>query len=119
MRPTVMRVASEFAAAEEPKAAPETRGMGILSPHAVEREVHRRLSSHPGLRLQSLVVHKTPAGVCLEGRAELLGPELDLADMLKDIEGVDEIINRLMPAGPCLNADLPCDDGLLVECYQG
>jgi hypothetical protein len=74
-----------------------------LAPHAVEREVHRRLSSHPGIRLQSLVVRKTPVGVCLEGRAELLEPDLDLCAVLTDIEGVGEVINHLMPPAPCLS----------------
>jgi hypothetical protein len=70
------------------------------APHSVEREVHRRLSTHPGVRLQSLVVHKTPAGVCLEGRVELLEPAFDVQAMLSDIDGVDEVINHLMPSSP-------------------
>jgi hypothetical protein len=50
--------------------------------------------------LQSLVVHRTRDGVCLEGRAEVLEPELDLREVLHDIDGVSEVINHLMPAAP-------------------
>jgi hypothetical protein len=77
----------------------------MTTPHAVEREVHRRLLAHPGIKLQSLVVRKTPAGVCLEGRAEVLEPELDLSAVLTDIEGVDEVINHLMPSTCCVSPD--------------
>lgn len=66
--------------------------------HAVEREIYHRLSTHPGLRLQSLVVHMTPAGVCLDGRVDILDPDLDMASLLMDIDGVSRVINRLMPA---------------------
>lgn len=119
MRPTVIPLREQGFASSVSRAASPKSPTRDMSPHAVEREVHRRLSSHPGLRLQSLVVHKTPAGVCLEGRAELLGQELDLADILKDIDGVNEVINRLLPAGPCLNADLPGGEVLFVESYLG
>lgn len=99
MRPTTT-LPSSFA-----KPALEIDSSLHLMPHAVEREVHRRLSAHPGIRLQSLVVRKTPVGVCLEGRAEMLEPELDLNAMLTDIEGVGEVINHLMPPALCLSPD--------------
>jgi hypothetical protein len=119
MRPTVTAKVGDPNLAVELKSTLRPRQTQPLSPHAVEREVHRRLSTHPGLRLESLVVHRTPAGVCLEGRAELLGPDLDLRAVLKDIDGVDEVINRLMPATPCLDPGVPCVDELMVDCYQG
>jgi hypothetical protein len=95
-----------------------------LTPHAVEREVHRRLSTHPGIRLQSLVVRKTPVGVCLEGRAEVLEPDLDLRAVLTDIEGVGEITNHLMPPAVCLSSAashvlFDDDEELVLGYHQG
>lgn len=93
-----------------------------VSPHAVEREVYSRLSSHPGLRLQSLVVHMTPTGICLEGRADVLEPDLDVAALIADIEGVKEVINRLMPAGgrpatpPKVSSDLSAEEECGYHC---
>jgi len=98
MRPTVSPRTGEL------KASPALRTPLFYTPHAVECEVHRRLRAHPGVRLHSLVVHKTPTGVCLEGRCEV-EPDLDLNAMLVDIDGVGEIINHLMPAAPCLTPE--------------
>jgi hypothetical protein len=85
--------------------------------------VHRRLVAHPGIRLQSLVVRRTPAGVCLEGRAEL-EPDFDLNAVLTDIDGVDEVINHLMPSTPCFAADaghvlFDDEDELMLGYHQG
>ena len=89
-----------------------------VTPHALECEIHRRLSTHPGLRLDSLVVHRTPSGVCLEGRVEMLEEEVDVRELLTDIDGIGEVINRLMPAAPGL-----CDEVVTLwdsaECESG
>ena len=77
----------------------------------------------PGIRLQSLVVRKTPSGVCLEGRGEF-EPDLDLNAMLTDIDGVAEVINHLMPATPCFTPDaghvlLDDDEELVLGYHRG
>jgi hypothetical protein len=106
-----------------PTFAPAATPAAFEQPHWVEREVHRRLTAHPGLRLQSLVVHRTRDGVCLEGRVQLLEPELNLHDVLNDIDGVGEVINHLMPAAPSFTPEAAAafDDGdeLRLGYHQG
>lgn len=70
-------------------------------PHALECEVHRRLLALPGVKIHSLVVHRMPQGVCLEGSISETRGRGDIIQALMAIEGVGEVIDHLMrcPAG--------------------
>jgi len=68
--------------------------------HSLEREVHRRLQSHPGLEIKSLVVRRTPSGVCLEGRIEVQDGDVDLRRLMAGVPGLNELINHLVVCSP-------------------
>lgn len=67
------------------------------NPHAMEFEVTRRLRQLPDLDIKSLVVRRTPSGVCLEGRVETSAvEEIDLPGLMRGIPGLHEVINHLV-----------------------
>jgi hypothetical protein len=70
------------------------------APHNLEREVHRRLQGEPGLEIKSLVVRRTPAGICLEGRIETQDRDVDLRRLMADIPGLGDVLNHLVVCCP-------------------
>jgi hypothetical protein len=66
------------------------------APHELEREVQRRLHGQPGLDVKSLVVRRTPNGICLEGRIEVQERNVDVRSLMADIPGLGEVINHLV-----------------------
>lgn len=72
----------------------------------VERELERRvldkLQSHPGLNVGSLVVHRCPQGLCVEGHVILVDPRLNLAGLLAEIDTSTPILNRVMVSAPAI-----------------
>jgi len=68
----------------------------MAAPHGLEQEVHARLSQHPDLVVKSLVVRRIPNGVCLEGRVEVPDDNYDLFQLIRDIPGLDEMVNHLV-----------------------
>jgi hypothetical protein len=70
------------------------------APHHMEREVHRRLQGQPGIDIKSLVVRRTPSGVCLEGRIETQDRDVDLRQLMAGIPGLSEVINHLVVCCP-------------------
>jgi hypothetical protein len=77
-----------------------TQVRDLDAPHSMEREVHRRLQGEPGLDIKSLVVRRTPAGICLEGRIETQDRDVDLRRLMADIPGLGEVINHLVICCP-------------------
>lgn len=69
-------------------------------PHGVEREVQQRLQAHPGLKFSRLHVHQCQDGICLEGFLESNANEVDLCDVVRGIQGVTTVINRVVLAHP-------------------
>lgn len=67
-----------------------------FTPHAVERQVSRLLATQPGLNVSGLVVHRLRDGVCLTGVIESMGDETNVCDLVRQVEGVDQVINRLL-----------------------
>lgn len=65
------------------------------APHGVEEEVQRRLATLPGTQILTLSVHRIEGGVCLEGTLETDRPCPDLKQVLREISGVEEVVNRL------------------------
>lgn len=66
------------------------------APHRIEREVQHLLSSQPGLRVSSLVVRRVGNGVCLTGVIESMDDQIDLSGLVKEVAGVDDVMNRLL-----------------------
>lgn len=67
-----------------------------LGKHRVEYAVQKELLSHPDLHFSSLVVRRTPTGVCLEGVVETAAECPDVCRLARSVAGVGEVINRLM-----------------------
>jgi osmotically-inducible protein OsmY len=67
-----------------------------LGKHRVEYAVQKELLSHPDLRFSSLVVRRTPNGICLEGVLETTSESPDVCHLARSVAGVGEVINRLM-----------------------
>ena len=70
------------------------------SPHEVEYEVLRRLQSHPDLKFSRLHVHRCQQGICLEGFLESNEYEIDLCDVVRSVEGVTGVLNRVVLTRP-------------------
>lgn len=74
---------------------------GIFTPmHPVEYEVLRKLRSEPRLKISSLVIRRIPAGVCLQGVIESDPDQVDLQQLLQQVDGVDQVVNQLVPCQP-------------------
>ncbi len=70
------------------------------SPHEVEFEVQRRLQNHPGLIFSRLHVHRCEQGICVEGFLESNEYEVDLCEVVRSVEGVTGVLNRVVLARP-------------------
>ena len=66
------------------------------SPHVIERQVCRVLTSHPGLSISSLVVRRLGDGVCLTGVIESTDDPADVCRLARQVSGVNEVVNRLL-----------------------
>ncbi|MBX3450902.1 MAG: hypothetical protein KF777_15150 [Planctomycetaceae bacterium] len=69
-------------------------------PHSVEYQVQRALANQESVRIDGLRVHRTPAGVCVEGCLEA-GDEQTVRDLLKSVCGTLEVSDRLYRRGEC------------------
>ena len=65
-------------------------------PHFIEREVSRTLSSEPGLAVSNLVVRRVQNGVCLSGVVETCDDDVDVCGLARQVEGVEQVLNRLL-----------------------
>ena len=64
-------------------------------PHHIEKDVQRLLAGLPGMQILTLTVHRMDDGVCLEGTLETDRPCPDLKQILQEVAGVEQVINRL------------------------
>ena len=71
------------------------RDVGPSRPHSIERQVQRKLLANPRLRFSSLVVRRTPDGICLEGVLEA-NNGCDVCSLAQQVEGVDQVLNHLL-----------------------
>ena len=78
----------------------DSPAMLASSPHEVEYEVQRRLQSHPDLKFSRLHVHRCQEGVCLEGFLDSNEYEIDLCDVVRSVEGVTGVLNRVVLTRP-------------------
>ena len=99
-RPT-STVATETAPADTQYAQRlDTPAAHVLAPHEIEYEVQRRLQRHPALKFTRLHVHRCEAGICLEGFLESNEFEIDLCDVVREVEGVTSVLNRVVLTRP-------------------
>jgi hypothetical protein len=81
-----------------------TSDSGILSDshfsmaHLIEQDVRRELMSHDDWQFHSLVVHRMPDGVCLQGVLECddLSTIDDIVKVTQQIPGVSKVINQIV-----------------------
>lgn len=66
------------------------------TPHTIERQVCRLLTTHPGLSVTGLVVHRLPGGVCLTGVVDSIDGETNVCNLVRQVSGVEDVINRLL-----------------------
>ena len=70
------------------------------APHRIEQEVQRKLLSDPGLHFSSLVVRRIPEGVCLEGVLETVENCPNVSQLIRTVEGVNQVLNHLVIRRP-------------------
>ncbi|MFM9963774.1 MAG: hypothetical protein ACKV2Q_21400 [Planctomycetaceae bacterium] len=68
----------------------------ILQRHQLEREVRLRLMAEPSLNFTSLVVRRFRSGLCLEGVLETNDSETEVSQLVREICGVTQVLNRLV-----------------------
>ncbi|HVJ84642.1 MAG TPA: hypothetical protein VM452_03300 [Caulifigura sp.] len=66
------------------------------SEHEYERDIQRRLLDAPGLHFSSLVVRRLDNGICVQGVLETSGPHLDLGRIVREISGVENVVNQVV-----------------------
>lgn len=63
--------------------------------HHVENTVRNMLLRIPHVTFSNLVIHRVPEGVCLEGRMHADAETPDICLLLRGVEGIDRVVNRL------------------------
>lgn len=64
--------------------------------HSLETRVRHDLMAHPELEFSSLVVHRIPDGVCLEGVVSTTADRHGVCQMVKEVAGVNAVLNHLV-----------------------
>ena len=93
-------VAETVSVVETSTEHPDSTTVLAPSPHGVEYEVQRRLQNHPDLKFSRLHVHRCQEGICLEGFLDSNEYEIDLCDVVRGIEGVTGVLNRVVLTRP-------------------
>lgn len=79
------------------KSAGSATDSGVFTPlHPLEYEVTRKLRAHPAVKISSLVVRRTPDGVCLQGVLETDAEAVEFQQLLHEIEGMANVVNQLV-----------------------
>jgi hypothetical protein len=66
--------------------------------HLIEQDVRRKLLAHDEWEFQSLVVHRMPEGVCLQGVLACDDPKTidDIVKVTEKIPGITKVINQIV-----------------------
>jgi hypothetical protein len=75
--------------------------------HDYERDIQRKLMDVPGLHFSSLVVRRLDNGVCIQGVLESSGPHLDVARLVRDLAGVENVLDQVV-VRDCPTAVMEC-----------
>lgn len=65
-------------------------------PHGVEKDVQRELLAEPQLHFSSLVIHRVPNGVCIEGVVAADADSPDISRVARRVAGVETVIDRVL-----------------------
>jgi len=72
----------------------------LMDCHTIENDVVHALQNHPDLEVEWLVAHRIAGGLCLEG-VIAIASDLDLTELVREISGVDQVLNRVRVAHTC------------------
>lgn len=70
--------------------------VAVSSPHSLESLVRRKLLAQAEFTFSSLVVHRIPNGVCLEGVLQSADCGADVSKTALGVDGVSEVQNHLL-----------------------
>jgi len=73
-------------------------------PHALERAIQLELLNQSDVRFSSLVVHRIPDGVCLQGVIEIDNDLPDIERITRELSGVNRVMNHLVVRRRASNA---------------
>ena len=79
---------------------PETQTGPLTQGHSFEARIRHDLMAHPELVFSSLVVHRIPGGVCLEGVVTSRSDAVDVCQTVRKVAGVNAVLNHLVMC-PC------------------
>ncbi len=66
-----------------------------LEPHQLECDVKRKLLAQTEVVFSSLVVRRTPSGICLQGVVECGSSGIDVCSLVRQLAGV-EVLSQLV-----------------------
>jgi hypothetical protein len=66
------------------------------SGHSFEARIRHDLMALPELQFSSLVVHRIPNGICLEGVVSTASDDVDVCQMVREVAGVNAVLNHLV-----------------------
>lgn len=66
------------------------------SGHSFEARIRHDLMALRELQFSSLVVHRIPDGICLEGVVSTTSDDVDVCQMVKEVAGVNAVLNHLV-----------------------
>jgi hypothetical protein len=77
---------------------PKTKTQTNLPPagHSFEARIRHDLMALPELEFSSLVVHRIPDGICLEGVVSTTSQDVDISQMVREVAGVNAVLNHLV-----------------------
>jgi len=62
----------------------------------LEARIRHDLMARPELEFSSLVVHRIPDGVCLEGVVSTQAQDAEVRQLVREVAGVNEVLNHLV-----------------------
>jgi hypothetical protein len=79
-------------------AVPETaqEDHHVTEPHELERTVLHELLAQPAVAFPSLVVRRTPDGLCLQGVMECEDSGIDVCSIVRRVAGVERVLSQLV-----------------------
>ena len=75
---------------------PKTQAAPLAQGHSFEARVRHDLMARPELAFSSLVVHRIPDGICVEGVVTSTTEGVDVNQMVREVAGVNSVLNHLV-----------------------
>ena len=80
----------------------------LRSAHQLEADIRYALNAVIGLDIGSLMIRRMPNGICLEGVIRVSSDAFDVCSLIREIEGVGEVVDHLVV---CWNCPEPVSGG--------